>query len=257
MHLDRGPAALRRELVLHRLADGIGVRATRVTTKRRGRRADRRRHVEFERPEGLVDEVRTHVADGADTEVHPAAPREWMIGGIVRHEGRGTDEEVPVQPVGHRRCDGWRRARDALRPVAVRAVRPDVHLADRPEHAARDHFLDLARAVRRMALVAHLRHDLRVRGGFLHRARFHHRVRQRLLHINMLLRLHCTQRNHGVHVIGRRDHDGIDVLLLVEHLTIVRILHGLRVRLLDLLPGRQIRLRGCCPTRDPRRGIGG
>ena len=43
----------------------------------------------------------------------------------------------------------------------------------------------------------------------------------------MLAEIHGGQGNHGVQVIGRSDHDAVDVLLLLEHLAIVGVPDGL------------------------------
>jgi len=45
--------------------------------------------------------------------------------------------------------------------------------------------------------------------------------------------LNGRHRNHGVQMVRRRDHDGIDVLLPVEHLAIVCPFPGVRVLLED------------------------
>ncbi len=56
-------------------------------------------------------------------------------------------------------------------------------------------------------------------------------MRQRLFAIDVLAPLDCGHRNDSVRVVRRGDDDGIDVLLLVEHLAIVGPLAGVRVLL--------------------------
>ena len=46
---------------------------------------------------------------------------------------------------------------------------------------------------------------------------------QRLLHVDVLVEIERGHRDRRVHVIGRRDDDRIDVLLLFEHQAIVGI----------------------------------
>src|SRR6185295_8796865 len=92
---------------------------------------------------------------------------------------------VPLEAAVRRGADF--RTRDALRPVAERAVGPDVNLADVADRA-RPHVLDRrARVVPRMALVAHLRrelrHALRLAGET---ARLGDRPGERLLHVDVL-----------------------------------------------------------------------
>ena len=58
--------------------------------------------------------------------------------------------------------------------------------------------------------------------------RFGDRPGQRLLHVDVLAEIHRRQRDRRVHVVGRRDDDGVDVLLLVEHLPVVLVARGAR-----------------------------
>jgi len=91
-----------------------------------------------------------------------------------------------------------------------------------------------ARAVARVSLVPHLRDD----GGFLlrllrQRTRLLDRPAEWLLHVDVLVQIHGREGYDCVHVIRCRDHDRIDVLLLVEHPAIVAV--SLQPR--DLLAG--------------------
>ena len=76
-----------------------------------------------------------------------------------------------------------------------------------------------------MALVAHLRLHLVPACGLGDRAGLGDGVRQRLLTVHVLAGLQCRQRDRGVRVIRRRDHHGVDALLLLEHLAVIRV-HG-------------------------------
>ena len=58
---------------------------------------------------------------------------------------------------------------------------------------------------------------------FCEPAAFLHRPGQRLLHVHVLAEIHRGQRDQRVRVIGRRDHHGVDVLLLGEHLAVVGV----------------------------------
>ena len=99
-----------------------------------------------------------------------------------------------------------------------RAVRPHVHLADRTDDAGHQDFLDRAPRRRRVALVAHLRRQLRVlRRGLPNEPGFPDVVGERLLAVDVLA---VRQRQVGrerVRVLGRRDHDGVEGVRLVEH----------------------------------------
>ena len=59
---------------------------------------------------------------------------------------------------------------------------------------------------------------------------------ERLLHVDMLAQIHRRRCDRRVHVVGRRDDDAVDVLLLVEHLAVVLVPLQLRHLLVDELP---------------------
>ena len=91
-----------------------------------------------------------------------------------------------------------------------------MHLADGP---VADPLDQQAARLEGVALVAHLRDDLVFLGGLGHRAAFGDRVGQRLLAVDVLAVLHGGDRGHGVVMVGRGDHDGVDLFgHLVEHL---------------------------------------
>ena len=80
------------------------------------------------------------------------------------------------------------------------------------------------RLVARVALIAHLRDDLRILlrlpgqvTGFLDRPA------ERLLDVDVLAQVHCCRRDRRVHVVRCRDDHRVDVFLLLEHLAIVAV----------------------------------
>src|SRR6185295_20274868 len=98
---------------------------------------------EIERPIRKVHQVRAHVADRAAAPVDPAAPVERVIDGVILDIRRGTEKQIPREPLGLRITAGhrvgetrfetrtvpaepalrrrpWLRPRDALRPVPER-----------------------------------------------------------------------------------------------------------------------------------------
>src|SRR5204862_342949 len=121
-----------------------------------------------------------------------------------------------------------RAARDALRPKAEWAIRPDVDFAHVADGASPNVFDRGASFVRRVTLVAHLRDDF----GFLRAARkltrFFDRPAKRLLDVDMFAEFHSGQGDGGVHVIRSGDDDGIDVCLVFEHVAKVGIAPGFR-----------------------------
>ena len=83
-----------------------------------------------------------------------------------------------------------------------------------------------------MPLVAHLGHELGVlEREFAQHARFMHGRGQRLLHIDVLARLHRGLGDHGMIVIGGRHEDRVDMLLFRKHLAKI----GIALRFVELL----------------------
>src|SRR5215207_5652529 len=98
-----GLITARGELVARQHRERIGAGILLPTAPRRARRDDRRRIVEPERPERLVDDVRAHVADRAHAEVDEAAPAEWVVRRVIGDLPRGgTEEQIPVHALRDR-----------------------------------------------------------------------------------------------------------------------------------------------------------
>src|SRR5688572_22639704 len=146
---------------------------------------------------------------------------------MIRTMRRRPEPQVPI--------DIWRHRRGLGRPVSAKksAAHPDVnslHRSNRPCLEQLDH---AAIIFRRVNLSAHLRGLLRPPRGIHHPPAFIHRMRQRLLTIDMLTKLKRRDRRMRVHVIWRADHHRVDVLLL-EHLPPVGVAAGF-FQLLKLL----------------------
>jgi hypothetical protein len=82
-------------------------------------------------------------------------------------------------------------------------------------------------------LVAHLGRDLVLRRGIPEGVRFEDRVAERLLAVDVLAHPHRHHGRRRVDVVGRADHDRVDVLLLLEHAAEV-----------DVAPAPGVQLRG-------------
>ena len=115
------------------------------------------------------------------------------------------------------------RAREALRPVGMRPVGPDVDFLHVADVAALDVLESLARVVERVPLVAHLGGDLGLGRLLRQGAGLVHRPAQRLLHVDVLAERHRRHGDRRVGVVGRRDDDAVDVLLLRQHLAVVLV----------------------------------
>ena len=93
------------------------------------------------------------------------------------------------------------------------AVCPDVHLVDFADRTCFIPFTHAPYAIERMPLNAHLSHHLVFARGLSQRTCFSDGVGQRFLHEHMLAHLN---RHHGggkVHVVGRTDGDGVDLIV--------------------------------------------
>src|SRR2546428_466220 len=172
---------------------------------------------------GLVEQARVLAVDpghelalGADPQ--PAPRIEWPqrpVRDFFWARG-GTEPRVPVDP--GRRVVLLERPLDGLRPD--RPVGPQLDLAYRADGARLDPFPYLARPFAGVPLIPHLGSDLGLARGLHQLAHLPQRTRQRLLDARVLAQLHRHHPGHRVHVIGRRDGDGVDVLrFLLEHHT--------------------------------------
>ncbi|MEY3812274.1 MAG: hypothetical protein RL495_221 [Verrucomicrobiota bacterium] len=90
------------------------------------------------------------------------------------------------------------------------------HLAD---ESSGNPFGDLTDAFAGMTLVTHLGDDFIFMGRFGEDARLEDGMGDRLLDVDVLSAAHAFHRDVGVRMVGGGDDHGIDVLLLVEHLT--------------------------------------
>jgi len=112
-------------------------------------------------------------------------------------------------------------------------------------------------------LIAHLRAYFGFFGATRELAGFVNGPGERLLDIDGFAEIHARQRDGRVHVVGRRDHDTVDVFLLLEHLAIVGVTLGFRYQIiLEMKNCRETRLGflrinfGSGPGAGSRRGIG-
>src|SRR5437764_12076533 len=162
----------------------------------------------------MVDEVRAHVADGADAPIHPTPPVERMIDGVIGDIRRGSaKKEIPTESArngivpGHRGSQaliytlavpaefvGWFLERlgtgNALWPKAERPIGPNVDFANLANRAGPNVFHGGARIVEGVALVAHLRDDFVFLGGARHFAGFFDGPGQWFLHVHVFMMFH-------------------------------------------------------------------
>src|SRR5439155_246157 len=98
----------------------------------------------FQGPEGGVEIVDAHVADGPGAEIPEAAPGEGGVSFVVGAGRRWAEPEVPIESGRNRLLIFG--AVDALLPPGAGAVGPDVDFFDVADCAGADYFDGLARA---------------------------------------------------------------------------------------------------------------
>ena len=188
------------------------------------------------------------IAHRAVAEIPPAIPpRPREIRRVIRPLRRGAEPEVPVQVRRDRHLllepvDDLNAVVEAVRLVELLgrrgvlqtpgAIRPDVDLVHRADHAGIENFLDRPPRRRGVALVAHLRGKLRIfRRRLADQARFPDVVGERLLAIDVLAVRQRQIRGERVRVLRRGHHDRVEVIRPVEHAAQVGELLRLRVTL--------------------------
>src|SRR5262249_10572766 len=133
--------------------------------------------------------VNSHIPQTTRSKVPPTAPGEWDICWMVRPIRGWTKPQVPLQSLRHR----WRvcGAIYALGPpkrffpLVSGSIRPDVNLPYRADRPVPNPFVEQAVALKRHALIAHLRSYLRFPSSFGKRTGFEDGSRQRFLAIDM------------------------------------------------------------------------
>src|SRR5438309_9297332 len=98
MHLHRGKSAARRKLIVNHGSQGDCFFEHR---RRAGMHTLRR--AKLQRGKDRREIVNAHVSEPARTEVPPASPTEWDIGGMVRTPRRRPEPKIPIE----RRGNGW------------------------------------------------------------------------------------------------------------------------------------------------------
>ena len=166
---------------------------------------------------------------------------------MVRTLGRRAEPQVEVDVRGHRHhfgepIDDLDAVVEPVRLVellgrrgilqAPRAVGPHVHLVHLADDAGVEDLLDLAAHRRGVALVAHLRRQVREPSRRLaDQPRFPDVVGERLLAVHVLAVRQREVRREHVRVLGGRDHHGVVGLGIVEHLA--QVVELLRLREAD------------------------
>ena len=143
----------------------------------------------------------------------------------VRALSGATEPEVPFQ-----RLRNWRGLRQEAAPARDSlSRRVEVHALHWPERFRAQHLDDLAVRCVGVVLRAHLRDDAGLGRDVAEKLRLDHRLRHRLLEVDVLTRLHRC-RSHGDMVVVRRpDADGVaGIKLLFVHLAPVAVESRLR-----------------------------
>ena len=167
-----------------------------------------------------IEDVATHVAEGARAEVEAFAPIAGMIiTRNIRTFGGVTKPEVPVETLRYR-CAGDGRDPD----VAPLFITPGVDFFHFADGAAVNDCDSLAVNFLRVNLDAHLCSELFLAGEFGKHARLVDVVREGFLAVNVFAELHRGVGDGRVHVVGHGDVARVDVaLLFVEELAPVLV----------------------------------
>ena len=135
---------------------------------------------------------------------------------MIRAIGDGAEPEVEVEGLRDRR--GALGATDPLLPEPAGPVGPGVNFADLADDAGLDPLVGEPGPFGGMPLVAHLRDNPRLPGGFAQRAGLAEGVGERLLDIDMLAGGDGGHGGDGVGVVRGADGTAVEMLsLLVEH----------------------------------------
>src|SRR5262249_19715564 len=172
-------------------------------------------------PERHIGRMAGHVAQGPGAKIEPTSPVERMINFLLvwAHRCR-SQPQIPFEVRRHGVLP-WRPA-NTLRPNW--AVAPHIDLPTRTDEPSLNHFHRAAKTVFRAALIAHLCHRLVLPGQLPQMPGFKDRLRQWLLTINMFVQLEGSRSYNRMQVVGRRNHDRVDVfLLLFQHFAPVEI----------------------------------
>ena len=167
-----------------------------------------------------IEDVATHVAEGARAEVEAFAPIAGMIiTGRVGPFSGVAEPEVPVETTGDGRGGGGRGA-----DVTPFFITPRVDFFHFADGAAVDDGDGLAVNFLRVNLNAHLGDEFFLAGKFGEDARLVDVVREGFLAVNVFAELHRGVGDGRVHVVGHGDVARVDVaLLLVEKLAPVLV----------------------------------
>ena len=159
----------------------------------------------------------THVAEGAGAVIGEAAPEGRYEFRTVGARRRHPEPEIPVQRRWHGRLFGIRVGIEISRvkPGCARSIRPRVHGVNLADQPGLHPLAGEADALGGAALVAHLGHDARGFRGGMEAPHLGEATAHRLLDVDVLLRGDRGHRDREVHVVRRRDRDGVD---LVRHL---------------------------------------
>ena len=170
-----------------------------------------------------MENVAGHVAQRPGSEIPPSAEVPGGVGRIVRTPGSRTDEGVPVHRLGNAHV--LFGTGESLGPDGT--VGEGVHTAHLADLTVPDPFADLADALARGALVAHLGGYLVLGGEFGEQPGLVDGMGQGLFDVNVLAGGDCFGGDDGVRVVGRGYHHGIGRFeQLLVHLAVVVILLG-------------------------------
>ena len=167
----------------------------------------------FEGPKRQVHVVAAHVGQGAAAKLPEASPASWVQTVAVRSLGTVPKPQLPVEVFGSRRF--WCTVSSAG-PVFPA---PDMHFRDVADGLASHQFHDPPVVVSGVDLRAHLGDQILAQGS--HGLGLFHAVGERLFAVAVQPPLHGGHRSGGVGVVRRRNHDGIEIQIRLQHFSVI------------------------------------
>ena len=173
-------------------------------------RLDRQRPAQFQRPMRQIHVVTAEIGQSPSSKRPPVAPSERQIFRAIRPVINGPQPQIVMKVRRH----GWSFPRQIHAPVS--RGDPHVHLAHRPDRLALHQFNHATIIGAGVDLRADLRHALVLLRGLGDDPRFRNGPGQRFFAIDVAPAAQGRHGGHGMGVIGRTDHHGVNVLLVEQ-----------------------------------------
>ena len=154
-----------------------------------------------------------HVGQGPAAKLPEASPASRMQAVPVRSVGAVPKPQLPVEVFGSRRFWCTVSSAGPIFPA------PDMHFRDVADGLASHQFHDPPVVVSGVDLRPHLGDQILAQG--CHGLGLFHAVREWLFAVTVQPPLHGGHRSRGVGMVRRRNHDGIEIEIRLQHLAVI------------------------------------